>query len=259
MSGANIQNISTRPTTMASTPRFAFSNSACLSKGVIFQSASNDNNKTVGPGYYSVPRNDFIKRSYNIRARGPDTLTRSASNTPVTTPISSPIKKPATQVRRVSAPRGSYRPSSAGNSPNPHAAPMPVRGSMGSLNGSVNGVTSQPSTPRSTSAAQSRPGSASTTPRGPTNNLRGPPTSTVVSSSSPAPTPTKPVALNSRGKGLFSEHGSLEKPSRPAAPSQQPVQALQSQQPPSQQQQQQQQQQLQKQPSVTSIGKQRPI
>jgi hypothetical protein len=212
MSGASVQNISTRPTTMASTPRFAFASSACISKGVLFQSASNEN-KTVGPGYYSVPRNDFLKRSYNIRARGSENRVRSASSTPVTTPISSPVVKPVTQVRQVSTPRGSYRPSSANGTPN------------GSTNGSVNGsVTghSQPGTPRSvggTPQARPRSASASTTPRSAPryDHLRPPPTATTPNGTAAATTPTRSTpartsAPSSRGKGLFSEHGGLDKP-----------------------------------------------
>ena len=96
---------------MSSSPRFAFSNSVCINKGVIFQSATNDNT-TVGPGYYSVPRNDFIKKSHNVRVRGPENYVRSAQNTPVTTPLNSPFKRqPTTEVRQV------YRPLSAANSP----------------------------------------------------------------------------------------------------------------------------------------------
>jgi hypothetical protein len=206
MSGASVQNISTRPTTMASTPRFAFASSACINKGVLFQSASNEN-KTVGPGYYSVPRNDFLKRSYNIRARGSENRVRSASSTPVTTPISSPVVKPITQVRQVSTPRGSYRPSSANATPN------------GSTNGSVSGGSvngrSQPGTPRSTGGtpqARPRSASASTTPRSAPrfDHLRPPPT--AASGAATATTPTRGTASSSRGKGLFSEHGNLDKP-----------------------------------------------
>ena len=201
---------------MASTPRFAFSNSACINKGVLFQSATNDQN-TVGPGYYSVPRNDFLKRSYNVRAN----RTRSASNTPVTTPISSPVK-PTAQVRQVSTPRGSYRPSSTGASPNPasmvntHSPATSQPGTPGTPRGRMApSVPASTSRPRSSSAgATSRPSSAAGTPRSPAQ---------LANSSGPG-TPTRAnPALSGRGKGLFSEHGSTEKPSRPQQQQQQQV------------------------------------
>lgn len=78
---------------MGSSPRFAFSNSALLKNGVLFQSAAN-NQAVAGPGHYSVPRNDFLKKSHNIRAQGNSsnyTLqgTKSLNNTPRTSPKAS--------------------------------------------------------------------------------------------------------------------------------------------------------------------------
>lgn len=183
MSGANIANISTRNTTMSSSPRFAFSNSVCINKGVIFQSATNDNT-TVGPGYYSVPRNDFIKKSHNVRVRGPENYVRSAQNTPVTTPLNSPFKRqPTTEVRQV------YRPLSAANSP---ARP----GSASSRSSTPNSV-QRPrsgSTPRSGTTTPSA--SVSLASSGNRGGSRG---NSQVSNGAPSP--------NSRGQGLFSERG----------------------------------------------------
>jgi hypothetical protein len=242
-----VQNVSTRPTTMSSTPRFAFSNSACLKAGVLFQSASNDS-ATAGPGYYSVPRNDFLKRSYNVRVRGTENRTRSASNTPVTTPINSPTGiRPATQVRQLSTPRGSYRPNSAGAGPSPTPlsaaaaprSPMPLTSPAkvttgaarpttptGTPNGSVAG--SQASQNGQTTA-RSTPGSAATRPRsasaGATSRISGnrsTPTATPTPAGTTTPngsanhntaqTTPRSAAVAGRGRGLFSEHGSLDKP-----------------------------------------------
>lgn len=49
------------------TPRFAFSNSAVMKDGVLFQSAENER-KEIGPGYYSVEKDLFNKPSFNVRA-----------------------------------------------------------------------------------------------------------------------------------------------------------------------------------------------
>lgn len=211
---------------MASTPRFAFSNSVCIKEGVLFQSSSNDQS-TVGPGYYSVPRNDFLKRSYNIRARGTDNRVRSASNTPITTPISSPVVKPTTSVRQVSTPRGSYRQSTS--SPNPNgtgSANGSVNGSVnGSQNGSVGGGANGRSTtptstrPRSASASTPRSDNGSSRPSSARNSISGTSNGSAVkprttpAKTAPAPAPSSIVKINGgRGKGLFSEHGGLDKP-----------------------------------------------
>lgn len=252
MSGANVQSISTRPTTMPSTPRFAFSNSVVIKGGVLFQSATNDS-ATVGPGYYSVPRNDFIKRSYNARVRGSENRVRSASNTPVTTPISSPSGiKPTTQARQLSTPRGSYRPGSAGS-----AGPSPVPASAGSVfafsptrlssgaSSGANRSTTPSGTPRRTGssgaltptngAVQNGNGNGHVTPQaaasasrarsssaGPTSRVSSASANGVANGSttrSPAAASGRGGAgtgssavLAGRGRGLFSEHGSLEKP-----------------------------------------------
>jgi len=56
-------------TNMPTTPRFSFSHSSCLTKGVILQSALNDVMATDGgPGYYDVEDNGLIKKSHNVRA-----------------------------------------------------------------------------------------------------------------------------------------------------------------------------------------------
>lgn len=209
MSGANVSNMSTRTTTMTSSPRFAFSNSVCIKEGVLFQSATNDQS-TVGPGYYSVPRNDFLKKSHNVRARGPENRIRSAQNTPVTTPVNSPYKKqPTTEVRQV------YRPVSisAANSPaGPYARPGSANGSV---NGSVSGMSvtrSRSSTPTSVQRPRSAssPRSGSTTPAGGSslssaNNARLSRVNSSASNNGAQPSPL------GRGPGLFSEHGALEK------------------------------------------------
>jgi len=56
-------------TNMPTTPRFSFSHSACLTKGVILQSALNEVMAVDGgPGYYDVEDNGLIKKSHNVRA-----------------------------------------------------------------------------------------------------------------------------------------------------------------------------------------------
>jgi len=56
-------------TNMPTTPRFSFNHSACLTKGVILQSALNEVMAVDGgPGYYDVEDNGLIKKSHNVRA-----------------------------------------------------------------------------------------------------------------------------------------------------------------------------------------------
>ena len=199
MSGANTAVMSTRNTTMTSSPRFAFSNSLCLNKGVLFQSASNDQS-TVGPGYYSVPRNDFLKKSHNVRARGKDNFTRSASNTPVTTPLNSPIKRqPATEVRQVTTPRQTYRPASVSATNSPVSRPLSASGGAVNSSGYSTGFTGSGRVNANLSLSQQ--GSVNGAPLTPNRSRSTTPTSVRPSTStsrSGVTTPSGNVSLSSR-------------------------------------------------------------
>eukprot|EP00601_Ochromonadales_sp_CCMP2298_P018735 CAMPEP_0173298788 /NCGR_PEP_ID=MMETSP1143-20121109/16291_1 /TAXON_ID=483371 /ORGANISM="non described non described, Strain CCMP2298" /LENGTH=250 /DNA_ID=CAMNT_0014238951 /DNA_START=157 /DNA_END=912 /DNA_ORIENTATION=- len=107
-----VHNQSTRNTTMCSTPRFAHSGSACLHSGVVFQSGSNDRSD-LGPGSYAVPRDELLKRSYNVRVR---------SNSVTSTPR--PNSRPSS---RSGTPNGSPRPGTSSAASPANSAPTTPR------------------------------------------------------------------------------------------------------------------------------------
>lgn len=57
----------TTPRATATTPRFAFDQSAVLKNGVLFVSREN-NAKDIGPGQYAIPMDTMRKPSFNVRA-----------------------------------------------------------------------------------------------------------------------------------------------------------------------------------------------
>mmetsp|Transcript_10681 Transcript_10681/g.17419 ORF Transcript_10681/g.17419 Transcript_10681/m.17419 type:complete len:383 (-) Transcript_10681:369-1517(-) len=163
LGNTSVHNMSTRNSTMSSSDRFAFSNSACLSKGVVLQSAAN-NKSAVGPGSYAVPRNDFIKKSYNVRVRNGNTRSPAGNASPgsssnsVTGSVNGSVTGSGGRVKPTTTPRSVSRPSSAGSTRTASSA-----GGGGSTGGAGAGglgsgarrsnTTRSSSTPRSPGAA----------------------------------------------------------------------------------------------------------
>lgn len=106
---------------MGGAPRFHQAPSLCMKDGIIFSSKENST-PTAGPGHYPVARNDFLKKSHNIRVNKP--------NSPHKT-------QPITDVRQVfGTPGSTFKTPEKSNGRRPQSAstsPMNYSGKSGRL------------------------------------------------------------------------------------------------------------------------------
>jgi len=91
-----------------SAPRFHHAPSLCMKDGIIFQSKENST-PTAGPGHYPVARNDFLKKSHNIRVNKPS----SPHKTQPITDVRQVFGTPGSTFKTPEKPRSISRPKSA--------------------------------------------------------------------------------------------------------------------------------------------------